>query len=122
MISDKKPEIVIGLAGPAGTDLPGLAQTIVEKLCPFGYRCQEIRVSQLIQEFCEHPLKQTISKAKHGEKVRLLMAAGDILRKQADRGDALIPLVINSIRLGRAEILTKDGVLSAETERSNESH
>jgi deoxycytidylate deaminase len=97
-MDEKKPEIVIGLAGPAGTDLHGLAQSFEEKMSPFGYRCRQIRVSQLIQEFCDAPLNDKIRSAKHDEKVRYLMAAGDTLRKQVGRGDALIPLVVASIR------------------------
>lgn len=105
-MDDKKPEIVIGLAGPAGTDLQALSQTFVEKMSPFGYRCQQIRVSQLIQEFCDEPLTAKIESAKHGERVRLLMGAGDALRKQIGRGSALIPLVVASIRKARSGFLT----------------
>lgn len=107
---DSKPEFVIGLAGPAGTDLTGLARTIAEELSPFEYRCPQIRVSQLIQEFCDEELRSAISTAKHGRKVALLMGAGDVLRKQAGRGDALVPLVVTSIRKARNSILKEDGV------------
>lgn len=105
-MDDKKPEIVIGLAGPAGTDLHALAKTFAEKMSPFGYRCQQIRVSQLIQEFCNDELTAEIASAKHGERVRMLMAAGDALRKQIGRGSALIPLVVASIRSARKDFLT----------------
>ena len=74
-------------------------------MSPFGYRCRQIRVSQLIQEFCDAPLNARIQSAKHDEKVRHLMAAGDALRKQVGRGDALIPLVVASIRSARQGFL-----------------
>lgn len=96
-----KPEIVIGLAGPVGTDLRGLGRTISEKLRSFGYRSERIRVSELIQSFCDPELRTKISTAKHGERIKLLMAAGDHLRKQANSGDALIPLIITAIRNSR---------------------
>lgn len=100
-VENIKTEIVIGIAGPAGTDLTGLAQTIKEKLSPFGYRCREIRVSELIKSHCVESVQAEISKAKHGDMVGLLMNAGDALRKQARRGDALIPLVVSSICTAR---------------------
>lgn len=118
-MDDKKPEIVIGLAGPAGTDLQALAQTIAEKMSPFGYRCQDIRVSQLIQEFCDAALTAKIAEAKHGEKVRLLMGAGDTLRKQLGRGSALIPLVVASIRSARKSFLTVEQSGPAAVENPN---
>lgn len=98
-----KPEIVVGLAGPVGTDLRGLGTVIAEKLRSFGYRSERIRVSELIQSYCDDELREKISKAKHGERIRLLMAAGDCLRKQADSGDALIPLIITAIRRNRSK-------------------
>lgn len=93
-----KPEIIIGLAGPVGTDLRGLARTITEKLRSFGYRSERVRVSQLIQSYCNSDLSLRIDNAKHGERINLLMSAGDHLRKQAKSGDALVPLIITAIR------------------------
>jgi cytidine deaminase len=98
-----KPEIVIGLAGPVGTDLRGLGTAIAEKLRSFGYRSDIIRASNLIQTYCDSKLREKISTAKHGERIRLLMAAGDHLRKQANSGDALVPLLITAIRRSRSK-------------------
>lgn len=97
-----KPEVIIGLAGPVGTDLRGLGRIIAEKFRSFGYRSERIRVSELIQSYCDDQLRERISSAKHGERIRLLMAAGDNLRKQANSGDALIPLIITAIRSSRS--------------------
>lgn len=96
-----KPEIVIGLAGPVGTDLRGLATAIGDKLRSFHYECEKIRVSSLIQSFCSEELQGIISNSKHGQRIQLLMAAGDHLRKQVDSGDALIPLIVTAIRMKR---------------------
>ena len=96
-----KPEIVIGLAGPVGTDLRGLATAIGDKLRSFHYDCEKIRVSELIQSYCSEELQNLISSSRHGQRIRLLMAAGDHLRKQVDAGDALIPLIVTAIRIKR---------------------
>lgn len=110
MSSTLKPEIVIGLAGPVGTDLRGLGRTISEKLRSFGYRSERIRASELIQSFCDKELRDKISTAKHGERIKLLMAAGDHLRKQAKSGDAIIPLIITAVRKSRMNFNTNMAV------------
>lgn len=103
MSSTLKPEIVIGLAGPVGTDLRNLGTAIAEKLRSFGYRSERIRASNLIQTYCDAELRGKISTAKHGERIRLLMLAGDHLRKQAESGDALVPLLVTAIRSIRSK-------------------
>lgn len=98
-----KPEIVIGLVGPVGTDLHGLATSIEEKMAAFKYRCEKIRVSTLIQSMCDDELIAAIAAAKGSEKTRLLMDAGDDLRGRSDKGDALVPLIVAAIRAARVD-------------------
>ncbi|MGA9582429.1 MAG: anti-phage dCTP deaminase [Allosphingosinicella sp.] len=107
---EPKPELVIGLVGPVGTDLHLLARRIEEKLSPFQYRCARIRVSQLIASWCDPELQQAIKSAAGGERIRLLMDAGDRLRKLAGKGDAILPLIIGAIRAARRKFNKKDGV------------
>lgn len=104
-----KPELVIGLVGPVGTDLHQLARSLEEKLGAFKYRSVMIRVSKLIENQCETDLKERILKAKGGDRIRLLMSAGDALRKSEKSGDALIPLIVGAIRAARSKIQLKDG-------------
>lgn len=105
MAKFSKPELIIGLAGPVGTDLKGLAQALDEALCSFGYSSKQIRVSNLISEWCDDPLKEQISKAFGDRRVELLMAAGDALRARAEKGDALVPLILTEIRAHREHVL-----------------
>jgi len=98
-----KPEMVIGLAGPVGTDLKGLGRTIGEKLKSFGYRSDVVRVSSLIESFCDPEVRAKITDAKHGERIDLLMGVGDALRVQAQGGDAMVPLIVRAIRDARTK-------------------
>lgn len=100
----EKPELVIGLVGPVGTDLHGLATAIEEKMAAFKYRCEKIRVSTLIKAMCEPDLLTHIAEAKGSGPTQLLMDAGDHIRRKTDKGDALVPLVVAAIRAARVEI------------------
>ncbi|MEG8039201.1 anti-phage dCTP deaminase [Sphingomonas sp. LR60] len=105
-----KPEIVIGLVGPVGTDLHALATLIEEKMAAFKYRCEKVRVSALIRSMCDEKLSEHLNNIKGGERTRLLMNAGDFLRGQSDKGDALVPLIVAAIRAARVEFNKEDGV------------
>ena len=108
-IVEPKPELVIGLIGPVGTDLEHLGRTLEEKLSAFRYRCANIRVSRLIAGRCEDDFKARIAASKGGERIDLLMSAGDGLRKKTKRGDALVPLIVGAIRAARKNFQAKDG-------------
>jgi deoxycytidylate deaminase len=105
-----KPELVIGLVGPVGTDLHGLARTIEEKLCAFKYRCEQIKVSTLIKGMCDDATKVKLETAKGGERIELLMEAGDRIRTDARNGGALVPLIVTAIRTARASFNRERGV------------
>lgn len=108
-IVEPKPELVIGLVGPVGTDLEHLGRTLEEKLSAFRYRCANIRVSRLIAGRCDEDFKARIDASKGGERIDLLMSAGDGLRKTTKRGDALVPLIVGAIRAARKNFHAKDG-------------
>jgi len=105
---EPRPELVIGLVGPVGTELHQLARSIEERLSAFRYRSAYIRVSQLIQSWCEPELATVITASKGGDRIRHLMNAGDGLRRKAGKGDALVPLIVSAIRAARSG-LQKDG-------------
>jgi deoxycytidylate deaminase len=115
----KKPELVFALAGPVGTDLHLLAQALEESLAAYGYDCPKIRVSSLIHQWCDDDLKKKIDAAKGDERISLLMAAGDALRKQAKKGDGLVPLIAGAIRKIREGILVSRGVDDTNVPASN---
>ncbi|WP_298814654.1 anti-phage dCTP deaminase [uncultured Sphingomonas sp.] len=96
-----KPELVIGLVGPIGTDLHDLAKTIEEKLSAFRYRCEQIKVSTLIAGMCDDDAKARLDEARGGARIRMLMAAGDSIRTGAGDGGALVPLIVTAIRTAR---------------------
>jgi cytidine deaminase len=119
MRAPEKPEIVIALAGPIGTDLHTLAESLDESLLPFGYQCHRIRVSQLIEFKCKQDLADKITNAKHDERIKLLMAAGDTLRNQTSHGDALVPLIVAAIRSQRSKVLAERGVQDPDVPAHN---
>lgn len=105
-----KPELVVGLVGPVGTDLHGLARSVEEKLSAFRYRCEQIKVSTLIRGMCDVELQAALETAKGGERIELLMSAGDTVRNSAGNGGALIPLIVTAIRTARAAFNRDRGV------------
>lgn len=109
LASVNRPEMVFALAGPVGTDLHLLATALEENLGSYGYKSHIIRVSSLIIEWCADDLKEQIEKAKAEKRIELLMAAGDSLRKQAGKGDGLVPLVVAAIRTAREANLKLSG-------------
>ncbi|WP_160174193.1 deaminase [Sphingopyxis sp. MWB1] len=104
-----KPEIVIGLAGPAGTDLQSLASEVADAIRPYGYQSFQIRVSSLIQAVCSKPVSDEITKSKFERRVELLMAAADFLRRKVKSGAATVPLITTEIRSLRQGFLLKEG-------------
>ncbi|MEK9211851.1 anti-phage dCTP deaminase [Sphingomonas sp. 2378] len=119
MITKNKPELIIALAGPIGTDLHLLAETLSESLKAFDYQSQQIRVSSLITEWCDDELKSQISTAKFDRKARLLMGAGDAIRAQVGKGDALVPIIVGAIRTAREALPKPDGATANDVARPN---
>ena len=104
-----KPEIIIGLAGPAGTDLQSLASEVADIIRPYGYRSFQIRVSSLIQAICSKSVSDEIERSKFDRRVELLMAAADFLRRKAKSGAATVPLITTEIRSLRQNFLKSEG-------------
>lgn len=114
-----KPELVIALAGPIGTDIHLLAQTVAETLSAFGYQSAQIRVSSLITQWCDEGLRTEIDNAKFDRRVELLMAAGDAIRDQAKKGDGLVPIIVAAIRTAREGFLKTGETTDASLPRPN---
>lgn len=108
-IGNPKPEIVIGLAGPVGTDLRSVAATLAKELRTYKYHSVQVRVSDLIKEWCSDEIREYLDGAKEDKRINGLMNAGDYLRNKIRSGAALIPLVTTAIRHSRQKILLKEG-------------
>src|SRR5436853_4603293 len=104
-----KPELVIALAGPVGTDLELIVEQVTELIRAYRYEAIPIRVSSLIREWCEPELQDQIEQAKYDSRVDLSMNAGDFLRTSQGNGNALIPLVLTAIREQRRRRLVEFG-------------
>jgi len=76
-----KPELVIGLVGPIGSDLAKAAQEVGKALAPYGYETKEVRLSRLLVEVPggEH----LVEAGPEDLRIERHMDAGDTLRGQA---------------------------------------
>jgi deoxycytidylate deaminase len=98
-------ELVIGLVGAVGTDLPRVYEEIALQLDHFGYKTTEVGLSSLLSELdwdeplVEKPADQHI--ATH-------MDAGDRLRERWQRADALALLAVLKV-IGLRDHLRQDG-------------
>ncbi|MEM7666384.1 MAG: anti-phage dCTP deaminase [Pseudomonadota bacterium] len=104
-----KPELVIGIAGPTGTDLPSVADSLTELLRAYKYESFQIRVSDLIQSVCSEEVVRTIGDEKFDQRVKYLMNAADLIRTEVGSGAALIPLIVSRIRFLRQSFLLDEG-------------
>jgi deoxycytidylate deaminase len=104
-----KPEIIIAIAGPVGTDLNSLAGSLTEILRAYRYETIGIKVSELIRAWCDQDAQNAIAEAKYDERINLLMNAGDAIRNKRGTGNALIPLILTSIREVRESKLVEFG-------------
>lgn len=99
------PEIVIGLIGAVGTDLPGVQQTITQNLEKAHYRTHSIRLSQLM---LDSPRPVTIvptSPLEEDTRINEMMSLGDRWRTSMKRGDAVVLLAVQKIRQIRSQAL-----------------
>ncbi|MGI9361077.1 MAG: anti-phage dCTP deaminase [Parasphingorhabdus sp.] len=104
-----KPELVVGIAGPAGTDLAQLSNSLAELLKPYGYHSFQIRVSELIASVCDDNVLEKLDAAKFDKKVQYLMNAADHIRRDVDSGAATVPLILSRIRHLRQKFLLAEG-------------
>ena len=99
--SGSKPELVIGLVGAAGTDLGSAADAVGAALAPYGYTSVPIRVSELMGAARGGEVLQAIP--YEDDRIRTHMDAGDEIRNQSGRDDAVIGLAISGVADLRAE-------------------
>lgn len=104
-----KPELIVAIAGPLGADIRSVADEIELELKSYHYRCEQVRVSSLIQSWCAEFLSEQIDSSTEEKRINALMNAGDILRTDSKSGAAAIPLVANEIRRRRQNFLLQEG-------------
>lgn len=104
-----KPELVIGIAGPAGTDLTQLSNSLAELINPYGYNSFQIRVSELIASICDDSVLKKLDDAKFEKRVQYLMNAADHIRRDLGSGAAIVPLILSRIRYLRQKFLLEEG-------------
>jgi cytidine deaminase len=91
------PELVFGIVGPAGTDLPLVISFLRKELQNVGYAVEEIGLSKLIEGFFSHDY----SADYEDDRISKLMKDGTELREESKRGDAVALLGIAEIRRRR---------------------
>ena len=103
-----KPELVIALVGPAGTDLAGVATTLSSSLKAYDYKSYTVKVSDLITERCAQSNQTEIRGSSFEKRVTLLQSKGDEFREKMEYGGALVPLICLRIRYFRQEFLIEE--------------
>lgn len=88
-------EIVIGLCGPVGVNLPEIARKLTETLASYAYNCKTLKMSKIIQEVTGQV------KGTDLERKQKLIAAGNELRKSTGRGSFLAEKAIEQIFVDR---------------------
>jgi deoxycytidylate deaminase len=99
--SPKKPELIIGLVGASGSDLRAATRALESALSPYGYRVVHVRLSKLMRE---------VKGGSHLSGIRFEedriwghMDAGDQIRQQSERDDAVAALGIGYMADHRRE-------------------
>ena len=89
-------EIVIGLCGPIGVDLPLIATKVIENLRSYNYESEHIKMSKFIEE-CSVGVKD-----EGLERKSRLIREGNELRQKSGRGSILAEKAIEKIFESRA--------------------
>jgi cytidine deaminase len=105
-----KPELVIGLVGAAGTDLTAATNAVTAALAPYGYRTKPIKISSLMPAvkggsyLCERECEDV--------RIQRFMDAGDAIRDQSGRHDAMAGLAVGLITDFRKEHSEEEEAIS----------
>jgi deoxycytidylate deaminase len=104
-MSNRKPEIFIGLVGALGTDLNLISDIIEEELERYKYNCKRIKLSSLLKVIpvCKDLLPNEQEPLNEHDRIEKYMNAGDKLREKTGLGSALVNLCVSEIRDYRKE-------------------
>jgi cytidine deaminase len=106
-----KPELVIGLVGASGSDLREVTQAVRAGLSPYGYEVVPVRLSELMREIAGGGYLSEIKPEE--ERIWRHMDAGDQIRRDSKRNDAVAALGITYVSAYRNEKF--DGAPAAGT-------
>jgi deoxycytidylate deaminase len=88
-------ELVLGVVTPLGTDVDFVERTVSERITQFGYQAESVRLSALIRGF--KGLKTSLEEAPYERRLHTYMNAGNELRDNCGRGDALALAAVGRI-------------------------
>ncbi|TWT14954.1 anti-phage dCTP deaminase [Reyranella sp. CPCC 100927] len=98
----RHPEVIVGLVGPAGTDLRVVIRCISAEFTAIGYAICEVRLSTLLHSFTQFG---HLAEITHDEAARIdaHMDAADDLRQRTDCADIMALLSVARIRKERRD-------------------
>src|SRR5579871_2650879 len=82
-------EFVLGIVAAVGTDLDHFAQILSDYLKKFGYTSEPVRLTDLFRVLDLPAIGQPIDDADPCKQISLRMDGGNLLRREAGRGDVL---------------------------------
>lgn len=97
--SQNRPDLYIALVGAAGTDLEPVKTQLKAHLASFDYSYNDIKVSQLISEFCN----VSVAGQEEDARIKSLMDAGDKIRAACNNGDGVVSLVVTAVQAMREQ-------------------
>jgi cytidine deaminase len=100
-----RPELVVGLVGASGSDLRTATKALESVLAPYGYDVVAIRLSKLMRDVSGGDYLDGIESEE--ERVWRHMDAGDQLREDSGRNDAVAALGITYMSEYRSEKFSK---------------
>ncbi len=103
-----RPELFFGLVGAVGTDLKHIGELFFQELRKVSYSPNRIR---LTDEMCRLPAYQSMTELRNSpedKRIHEFMNAGDKIRRDCRREDAVALLGLNRIRQIRNENNSKD--------------
>lgn len=102
-ISSEKPELFFGLVGAVGTDLSMVGKQLGHELAKVGYVPEIIHLSKLLPDLEGFEFLASKMDGREDKRIHALMDAGDKLRTQVGRNDAMALLGIAKVRDFREE-------------------
>jgi hypothetical protein len=112
----RRHEIVIGLVGAVGTDLPAVERGLELALREVGYKVKIFKVSEQLKEIFGTPPNN--SNCEY-DRINHLMNCGDHLRERTENGEAVALLGIGQIRRLREGRQDHRGASHTKTDGAN---
>jgi len=101
---DDGPELVFGLIGPVGTDLPLVRSAVTKELLEVGYEAIHVRVSSLLHQIAQYQELPALDESSEYVRVKQHMQAGTELRNKTGRGDIMALMAVSEMRRLRAQL------------------